>query len=181
MRKIDEIIIHCTATVEGKDYHVADVDKWHKARGWKGIGYHYLITLDGTIEKGRKEDGDPALRPCFEKPQWTDLTDLISKLSEIKKNSPALNYGSFRSVHLTNHQCIFERKWEGDGAGTEGCREKKNYERILVAINAADYEYTAHFDAGCGQAVDLLTGNLHDFGGGSVLPPYSCAIWKMEN
>ena len=55
MRKIDEIIIHCTATVEGKDYHVADVDKWHKARGWKGIGYHYLITLDGTIEKGRPE------------------------------------------------------------------------------------------------------------------------------
>ena len=55
MRRIDEIIIHCTATVEGKDYHVADVDKWHKARGWKGIGYHYLITLDGTIEKGRPE------------------------------------------------------------------------------------------------------------------------------
>ena len=56
MRKIDEIIIHCTATVEGKDYHVKDVDKWHKARGWKGIGYHYLITLDGTIEIGRPED-----------------------------------------------------------------------------------------------------------------------------
>ena len=55
MRRIDEIIVHCTATVEGKDYHVADVDKWHKARGWKGIGYHYLITLDGTIEKGRPE------------------------------------------------------------------------------------------------------------------------------
>ena len=32
-----------------------------------------------------------------------------------------------------------------------------------------------------GQAVDLLTGNIHDFGGGSVLPPYSCAIWKMEH
>ena len=55
MRKINEIIIHCTATVEGKDYHVADVDKWHKARGWKGIGYHYLITLDGKVEKGRAE------------------------------------------------------------------------------------------------------------------------------
>lgn len=55
MRKINEIIVHCTATVEGKDYHVADVDKWHKARGWKGIGYHYLITLDGKVEKGRAE------------------------------------------------------------------------------------------------------------------------------
>lgn len=56
MRKIDKIIVHCTATPEGKDYHVSDVDKWHKQRGWKGIGYHYLIALDGTIEKGRPEN-----------------------------------------------------------------------------------------------------------------------------
>ncbi|MBQ5966924.1 MAG: cyclomaltodextrinase [Clostridiales bacterium] len=143
-------------------------------------------------EKAKKEDGDPALRPCFEKPQWTDLTEHIANLAEIKRHSPALNYGSFRSVVLTNQQCIFERRWEDDGSGSassseEGglaypdCREGKNYERILVAINASDCEYTAHFDAGCGQAVDLLTGNLHDFGGGSVLPPYSCAIWKMEH
>ncbi|MBO4927175.1 MAG: cyclomaltodextrinase [Clostridiales bacterium] len=123
-------------------------------------------------EKARKEEGDPALRPCFDAPRWTDLTDHIERLAEIKKNSPALNYGAFRSVLLTNHQCIFERKCEGEG---------KNYERILVAINAADYEFTAHFDAGCGQAIDLLTGEVHDFGGGSVLPPYSCAIWKMEH
>jgi len=132
-------------------------------------------------EKARKEEGDPALRPCFSAPVWNDLTEHISVLAEIKKNSPALCYGSFRSVLLTNHQCIFERKWEGDGAGEKGCREKKNYERILVAINAGNYEFTAHFDAGCGQAIDLLTGEIHDFGGGSVLPPYSCAIWKMEN
>jgi len=144
-------------------------------------------------EKARKEDGDPALRPCFDEPKWTELTEHISHLAEIKRNSPALCYGAFRSVVLTNHQCIFERKWEGDGSSsgkdgengealpTPDCRAGKNYERVLVAINAADYEYTAHFDAGCGQAVDLLTGNLHDFGGGSILPPYSCAIWKMEN
>ena len=56
MRKINKIIVHCTATPEGKDYHVKDVDKWHKAQGWKCIGYHYLITLDGTIEKGRPEN-----------------------------------------------------------------------------------------------------------------------------
>ena len=128
---------------------------------------------------GRKEDGDPSLRPCFPNPEWNDLTTHIAKLAEIKRNSPALNYGSFRSVVLTNQQCIFERKFEGESR--EGCRDGVTYERILVAINAGDYEYTAHFDAGCGQAVDLLTGKIHDFGGGSVLPPYSCAIWKMEN
>lgn len=131
--------------------------------------------------QARKEEGDPALRPAFDAPKWTDLTAHIASLSEIKQNSPALCYGSFRSVLLTNHQCIFERKWEGEGAGSQGCRKEKKYERILVAINAADHEFTAHFDAGCGQAVDLLTGKIHDFGGGSVLPPYSSAIWKMEN
>ena len=55
MRRIDEIIIHCTATIEGKDFRARDIDKWHKQRGWKGIGYHYVIDLDGTIEKGRPE------------------------------------------------------------------------------------------------------------------------------
>ena len=51
---------------------------------------------------------------------------------------------------------------------------------MLVAVNADSAPYTAHFDAGCGRAVDLITGALHDFGGGSQLPPYSAAYWKME-
>lgn len=53
MRKITEIIIHCSATIEGKDYTVADIDRWHKARGWRGIGYHYVIYRDGSIHVGR--------------------------------------------------------------------------------------------------------------------------------
>ncbi len=67
---------------------------------------------------------------------------------------------------LTNKQCIFERKADG--------------ERVLVAVNADGESYTAHFDAGCGTAVDLITGQMHDFGGGSTLPPYSAYFWKME-
>ena len=53
MRKIDTIIIHCTATREGQDVHASDVDKWHKERGFQMIGYNYLIDLDGTVETGR--------------------------------------------------------------------------------------------------------------------------------
>lgn len=117
-------------------------------------------------EKADKSHGDPALRPCFEAPVWTELCDYISKLAEAKKNSEALCYGSFRSVLLTNKQCIFERKSDN--------------ERVLVAINADGEDFQAHFDAGCGTAVDLITGNQHDFGGGSTLPAYSAFIWKME-
>lgn len=51
---IDAIVIHCTATVEGKNFHAADIDRWHREeKGWKCIGYNYVIDLDGTIEAGR--------------------------------------------------------------------------------------------------------------------------------
>lgn len=53
MRKITEIIIHCSATIEGKDYTVADIDRWHRARGFRKIGYHYVIYRDGSIHAGR--------------------------------------------------------------------------------------------------------------------------------
>lgn len=56
MREITEIIIHCSATPEGKDFTAADIDRWHKERGFKKIGYHYVIKLDGTIELGRPID-----------------------------------------------------------------------------------------------------------------------------
>ena len=55
MRKIDKIIIHCTATPEGRVATVADVTEWHKQRGFNTIGYHYLIGLNGEVWKGRDE------------------------------------------------------------------------------------------------------------------------------
>ena len=53
MRKIKEIIVHCSATAEGKDFDAKDIDLWHKAQGWDCIGYHYVVKLDGTVESGR--------------------------------------------------------------------------------------------------------------------------------
>lgn len=53
MRKINLIIVHCSATSEGKDFTVDDITRWHKARGFKTIGYHYVIYRDGTIHGGR--------------------------------------------------------------------------------------------------------------------------------
>jgi len=53
MRTINEIIIHCSATPAGTDYTVADIDRWHKTRGWNSCGYHYVIYRDGSIHIGR--------------------------------------------------------------------------------------------------------------------------------
>ena len=55
MRPINEIIIHCSATKEGKNFTVKDIDAWHRQRGFKCIGYHYVVYLDGTVHKGRDE------------------------------------------------------------------------------------------------------------------------------
>ena len=54
MRKIDKIIIHCSATREGQDIPVETIRKWHvEGRGWSDIGYHFYIDIDGKIWKGR--------------------------------------------------------------------------------------------------------------------------------
>lgn len=52
-RQIDKLIIHCSATAEGKDFTVADITRWHKQRGFDTIGYHYVIYRDGSIHEGR--------------------------------------------------------------------------------------------------------------------------------
>ena len=113
-----------------------------------------------------KEHGDPELRLSYDHPISNDLTVFISKLAQIKKTSSALNYGTFRSVHLNNQQVVFERRTDT--------------ERVLIAINISDTEATIHFDAGCGMATELLSGTPHDFGGGSRLAPYSAYIWQCE-
>ena len=53
MRAINEIIIHCSATKEGNKISATTIDRWHKDRGWRCIGYHYVVRIDGSIEYGR--------------------------------------------------------------------------------------------------------------------------------
>ncbi|MDL2303208.1 N-acetylmuramoyl-L-alanine amidase [Dysgonomonas sp. OttesenSCG-928-D17] len=53
MRKINKIILHCSATKEGQNFTTADIDRWHKQRGFAKIGYHFVIYLDGSLHKGR--------------------------------------------------------------------------------------------------------------------------------
>lgn len=54
MRQVTKIILHCTATPEGRHHDAADIRRWHMKRGFKDIGYHWLVHIDGTIEPGRQ-------------------------------------------------------------------------------------------------------------------------------
>ena len=116
--------------------------------------------------EGDKRNGDPTLRPAVEKPTENDLTAWVAALAHARTGSKALCRGNYRNVLVQPKQLIFERYADG--------------ERVLVAINADSSPFDAHFDAGCGRAVDLITGADHDFGGGSTLEPYSCHFWKCE-
>ena len=56
MRIINRLVVHCAATPAGKAFTAEDIRQWHKARGFKDIGYHFVILLDGTLEAGRPLD-----------------------------------------------------------------------------------------------------------------------------
>ena len=116
--------------------------------------------------EGEKKSGDDALRPAIETPEHNDLTDWITALAGARTASPALCNGSYHNILVQPKQLIFERRCGDD--------------RVLVAINADSQPYHAHFDAQAGMAVDIITGDAHDFGGGSELEPYSCHFWKTE-
>lgn len=53
MRRITKIILHCTATPEGRDVSAEDIRQWHLDRGWSDIGYHYVIDINGCLQEGR--------------------------------------------------------------------------------------------------------------------------------
>ena len=131
--------------------------------GMPGIPCVYYGSEWGT--KADKSQGDPALRPSFDEPVSNELTKFISKLSKAHKESKALNYGGFLSKVLTNKQCVFERNYDGD--------------RVFVAINADENEYTAHADYQSGCGIDLITGDKVDFGGGLTMPPYSAMFIQV--
>ncbi len=131
--------------------------------GMPGIPCIYYGSEWGA--EGRKENGDAALRPCFTAPQKNQLTDWIASCAKARRGSAALCDGSFHSLVLQNQYCIFERKTAND--------------RVLVAVNIGDTAVHVDFDAGAGRARDLITGQVHDFGGGTNLPPYFAAFWQI--
>jgi len=66
MRKINKLIVHCSATPEHKEFDVEDITEWHvTGNGWSDCGYHYVITLSGEIQEARPEKKIGA--HCFRK------------------------------------------------------------------------------------------------------------------
>ena len=118
MRRIDKIFVHCSATIEGKHFDVDDIRNWHKAKGWSDCGYHYVITLDGSIQEGRplhkigahvKGHNEGSIGVCYiggidadknPKDTMTDLqeTAMVNLLQSLKQQFPQVTIHGHNEV-----------------------------------------------------------------------------------
>lgn len=131
MREIDEIIIHCSDTPANMDCGRDEIDRWHKANGWSGIGYHYVIRRDGTIEDGRDIEmigahalghnansigvcliggkGGSGKTDCnFTAAQWGALRILVSHLTSQYQGARVIGH---RDVAAKACPCFDVRSW----------------------------------------------------------------------
>jgi N-acetylmuramoyl-L-alanine amidase len=129
------IVLHCSATRPNMDIGVKDIRRWHQAKGWDDVGYHYVLRRNGRVEKGRAEQDVGAhvarynassLGIClvggvnqndFTKPennftaeQWTALRDLLAVLIRKYPDAKVLGHRDFPGVSKAC-PCFDARTW----------------------------------------------------------------------
>ena len=135
-QKTNYIVIHCSATPPQKNVTAALIDSWHRARGWNGIGYHFLIRRDGLIENGRHPDEAGAhvknfnmqsVGVClaggvnnegrsednFTSEQWESLCHLVQTLTLMYPNAEVLGHRDL-SPDLDGDGIILKHEWMKD-------------------------------------------------------------------
>jgi len=119
---IKEIIIHCSATPNGREDTAEDIHRWHLARGWDGIGYHYVIEVKGKLVKGRpdywkgshaKGHNSNSIGICligtdeYNLDQWSILDNLLRKLLVNHPNAKIIGHNE-----ISNKTCPgFDVQW----------------------------------------------------------------------
>ena len=139
MRKIEKIIIHCSATPEGKHYSVDTIRKWHLKRGWRDIGYHFVIDLQGNVDEGRpieqtgahtkgenfdsigicyiggveaeKKDGEWIAKDTRTIEQKEALEDLLCRLKGLYPNAVVYGHNDFSSKACPCFNAKEEYEW----------------------------------------------------------------------
>jgi N-acetylmuramoyl-L-alanine amidase len=132
--KTNWLVLHCSATRAIQDIGASDIRKWHRAKGWEDIGYHYVIRRSGKIETGRSRDvigshvqghnadsigiclvgglNDDTYKPenNFTPQQWEALEKLIRGLLKAYPNAKILGHRDFPGVKKAC-PCFDARKW----------------------------------------------------------------------
>jgi N-acetylmuramoyl-L-alanine amidase len=133
--KTDWIVLHCSAT-RGVQANIGvdDIRRWHKAQGWKDVGYHFIIKRDGTLQTGRAQSAigshvqghnansvgiclvggldDKTWKPTdnFTAAQWKTLTTLVARLTKIYPAAKVLGHRDFPNVQKAC-PCFNARVW----------------------------------------------------------------------
>ncbi len=133
------------------------------------LAFGLLFTMPGIpcvyygSEWGKEGEKNKAtdlpLRPSVDKPKFNKLSEFVSTLSKIRINNKALAYGDFANLYISNHQYIFERRYEN--------------KRIIVMINASQNDYEVNYNFNIKEGTDLLTGSKVSLTNPVILPPYS--------
>ena len=121
--KTNWIVIHCSATRGSQNFTAADIRRWHLDKGWKDIGYHYVIRRDGTVEPGRAPNAigshvqghnadsvgicmvggidDKTWKPAdnFTAAQWKSLRTLVERLTKTYPAAKVLGHRDFAGVN----------------------------------------------------------------------------------
>ncbi|MBQ9994097.1 MAG: alpha-glucosidase C-terminal domain-containing protein, partial [Clostridia bacterium] len=142
------------------------------------LAYGLIFTMPGIPSvyygsefaiKGDKFSGDAALRPCLTaadaKSMSCELTEFLKKLTEIRKNSPALCRGGYRQLYVNSKQLVFLREHEG--------------ERMVCAINSDNAPHAAHFGIDAQKGTDLLSGEEIALGTGMTIPANGVIIARI--
>lgn len=117
--------------------------------------------VEGIKQKGSDEN----LRPCFEEPEFNELTEWIAELSKLKAEEKALSYGDFESIGLTNKQFALSRSSDG--------------ERIIFAVNIEENDFDLRLNNVNGSFINLLTGEKEDINSTINLKGYSVKFLKQ--
>ena len=139
MRKIDEVIIHCSATREGQDISVDTVRQWHLDKGWADIGYHFFIDIKGEVHIGRdiEEQGahtfghnHNSIGVCYAggvekdgktpkdtrtEEQENSLVNLLTSLKERFKDVKIHGHRDFSNKACPSFDATTEYKWISNG------------------------------------------------------------------
>jgi N-acetyl-anhydromuramyl-L-alanine amidase AmpD len=93
------LVVHCSATKASMDIGAKEIDRWHREKGWLGIGYHYVIRRDGIVEKGRPDNRSGAHAAGYNSQSiGICLVGGLDEKGNPKQNFTKDQYASLRSL-----------------------------------------------------------------------------------
>lgn len=140
--RTDFIAIHCSATTDKMNIGAADIDKWHRGKGWKCLGYHYVIRRDGTVEEGREEATVGA-----HVEGWNAVSLGICMVGGVDANDVKLAKNNFTKAQFDSlKQLLVDLKIRYPKAKIQGHRDFPKVAKACPSFSVADWLTQAQLD-----------------------------------